>query len=96
MSAPWGVFSTEDKAAVCQPDKGVQSAKEYRRGGAGDARQPELALHGSEWGIDEEQKTTEGFEKDAYVLALNGLLQQYGRVPWQRRFICSRSTEHGA
>ena len=30
-------------------------------------------------GIDEEQKTTEGFEKDAYMLALNGLLQQYGK-----------------
>ncbi len=29
--------------------------------------------------IGQEDKTAEGFEKDAYMLALNGLLQQYGK-----------------
>jgi hypothetical protein len=41
-------------------DKGVQSTKEYRRGGAGEARQPELALHEVNGGIDEEQKNNGG------------------------------------
>ena len=65
---PMGVFSTEDKAAVCQPDKGVQSAKEYRQTWCW-RRSTALSWHYTEvnGGIDEEQKQRRALRRCIYA-----------------------------